>query len=101
MKVVILQDTCMVQRRFHQRLGAGFCIFIQKMPLQRPGIHPDPHRTAMIARGADNLADTRFIADIAGIDPQTGSPGFSSFDGALCGTEPWCCPCSSPPRCPW
>ena len=82
MKIIVLKDTRMLERRFNQRLGAGLGIFLQKMPLQRSGIHPDPHRTAMVARRADDFAHPVRIADIAGVDPQAGGAGLGGLDGA-------------------
>jgi hypothetical protein len=52
------------------------------MPLQRTTIHPDTHRTAMIAGGANDLAHTLLIANIAGVDPQAGSASFGRLNPA-------------------
>ena len=82
-EIIVLQQLDMVEAGFHHRIRAGFAVFIQQMLFQRPGIHPDADRTAMVAGGLDHLAHPGRIADIAGVDPQTGGPGGSSLDRAF------------------
>ena len=82
MEIIVLKNAGMFQRGFNQRLGTGFGIFLQQMPLQRPGIDPDPHRASMITRRPDHFAHPVLLADIAGVDPQAGRTGLGSLDGA-------------------
>ena len=70
MKIIILENSRMFERRFHQRLRTGLGIFLQKVAFQRTGVHPDTHRAPVIARRLDHLAHSFLVADIARVDPQ-------------------------------
>ena len=73
----------MVEPAFHHRVGARLAVFVQQVLFQRPRIHANADRAVMIARGLDHLFDTGLIADVAGVDAQTGGPRLSGFDPAF------------------
>jgi hypothetical protein len=80
---VVLEDSDMVQRAFDERLGAGFAIFLEQVLLEASCIDPDADRTAVGARGGDDLANPLFGADIAGVDAEAGRAGVGGFERAL------------------
>ena len=81
-KIVVLQDLDVIQPGFHHRVGTGLPVFFQEVPFQRSRVHADADGTSMIARRLDHLADALFIADVAGVDPQTGRPRLRRLDPA-------------------
>jgi len=83
MKIIVLQDFDVIKAAFDHRIGAWFGVFIQQMLFQAASVHANADRTIMITRGFDHLFDTLFIADITGIDAQTGGPCLCRLDPAF------------------
>ena len=73
----------MIQPAFDHRVGARFAVFLKQMPLKRSCVHADADRTVVVPRGLDDFFHTLFVADVAGVDPQTCSPSLGRFDTAL------------------
>ena len=82
-KIIVLQNFDMVQTAFDHRVGTGFAVFVQQMLFQRARIHPDTDRTVVIARRFDHFPDALFVADVARIDAQTGSPASAASIAAF------------------
>ena len=83
MEIIVLQQPDVIQTGLHHRVGARFAVFVQQMLFQRPRVHPDADRTAVVFRGLHNVAHPFGIADIAGIDAQTSGPRLRRLDRAF------------------
>ena len=81
-KIVILQDLRMLQGAFDQRLRVRLAILFQQMPLERPGVHADPHAAAMVARGFHHLAHPVRAADVTRVDAQACGARLRGLDRA-------------------
>ena len=81
-EVVVLEDADMIEPALDHRLRARLAVLLQQVPLQRPGVHPDPHRAAVVPRRLDHLAHPLRRADVARIDPQARRPRLGRLDGA-------------------
>ena len=82
-KVVVLQKLDVIEPGFHHRIRARLAIFVQEVLFQRPGIYPDADGAAVIFRGLHHLGHALSVADVAGVDPQTGSASLGGFNRAL------------------
>jgi hypothetical protein len=82
-EVVVLQQLDVVERAFHQRLGAGLAVFFQQVTLEAAGIHADPDRTAVGLRRADHFGDPLARSDVAGVDTEASRALVGSFERPL------------------
>ena len=73
----------MIHPAFDHRIGAWLAVFLKQVTFQRPCVDADADRTIIVPRGLDHLFDALFVADIAGVDPQTGGPRLGGFDSAF------------------
>ena len=65
-----LQHPRVIQRAFHQPLGARLPVLRQNILLNRPGVHTDANRDVVRLCRRRQFPNVRFAADIAGIDAQ-------------------------------
>jgi hypothetical protein len=82
-KIVVLQQLDMVEAGFHHRIGARLAVLVQQVFFQAAGVHPDADRTAVVLGRPHHLGHALGVTDVAGVDPQAGSPRLGRLDRAF------------------
>ena len=82
-EAVVFEDPDMVERAFHQRLGARLAIFFEQVLLEAAGIDADADRAAVGLGRGDHFAHALFRADIAWVDPRQAAPASAASSARL------------------
>src|SRR5690606_2086636 len=82
-EIVVLQQLDVVERAFHQRLGAGLGVFLEQVLFEAAGVDPDADRAAVGLGRAHDFGDALARTDVARIDAQARRAGVGGFERAL------------------